>query len=163
MNTTNTNAQIRKKEEFKRHFEWEKGNEGHQITSGSEGTGFSVMQALPSKHERKYLLNEIPLPWSLSPNGTSAHQNAISNAVRARRILHTSGPPAKQRERWAFCCAKTKRKISLHGQHHLTNRDQNTFMCHSKLQSFSKLVHGSNQAQTGKKLKSPFQKTDLKS
>ena len=38
-------------------------------------------------------------------------QNALCNTVHTRCVLHTSGPPA-DRERWSFCCAKTK-KTSL--------------------------------------------------
>ena len=87
-------------------------------------TGFSVMQALPSTHDRnEYLLNEIPPPRSPSPGRTNAQPKCpLQHCTHSVRPAHKR-PPSRQREMVILLCKdkKTslskKHKISLYGQY----------------------------------------------
>ena len=76
-------------------------------------TGFSVMQALPSTHDRnEYLLNEIPPPRSPSPGRTNAQPKCpLQHCTHSVRPAHKR-PPSRQREMVILLCKDKKTSLS---------------------------------------------------
>ena len=86
-------------------------------------TGFSVMQALPSTHDRnEYLLNEIPPPRSPSPGRTNAQPKCpLQHCTHSVRPAHKR-PPSRQREMGHFAVQRQKQNQFIWAAHHLQNK-----------------------------------------
>ena len=104
-----------KREGIKGHFEWEKGNEGHQNTSGSKGTQV-LLSCKPSTANMK----EINTCWTKFYPRDHHHQAESvrtkmpsPNTVHAWRILHTGGPPA-DRERDGHSAVQRQKAKSVY-------------------------------------------------